>query len=175
MNTDWTRNVTFSCPTGQGRIVDMICREEDVLQIRFDAFRNEWTRRVRFHAAVALNRFREALARHIRWEEESLFEEYEKRCLESELAKVRSHHQEHERMIGLAARIDEEIAETMAPNSDPALEAEIDAQVAELARALTAHRQIELHEVGCWLDKALTDAQIDEIATELEERGRPLS
>ena len=158
-----------------GRLAELVSGAETVIKDRLATFRQHWLKRDAFHAAVAFERFREALVRHVRWEEESLFEEVERRCRVEELPTVRRHHLEHEKLEAMAERLSGMLASAIDSRPPPAQEIELDRVAGELSHLLEAHRECELREVCCKLDAVLTSAEIDEIAQELDERGRPRS
>jgi len=161
---------TGEAPAGEGRLCHLAEREEQQLGCCLDGFLQAWRAADLPRALVAFAWFREAMNRHMRWEEESLFEEVEKRAAVPELRRVRAHHLQHEAIGTLADRIHESLERSL---SIPApADAALTADVAALESLVHAHRKLEHDEVCQHLDAVLEEPAVKEIESELEERGR---
>jgi hemerythrin-like domain-containing protein len=160
---------------GNGPLCRMVMRETESLAASYDRFRDAWDRRDVLNASIAFELFREALSRHIQWEEDCLFEEWEKRCTVPELKEVRQHHRQHELADRLTERVERLLRRRLGLGA--ALDDELVVAIFELENLLKSHERAELHEVCCRLDAILSDVELGEIhaelAVELEERGRP--
>ena len=154
-----------------GPICRMVLREKESLLDYYRRFRDLWDKRELSEAMTAYDRFHEAFSRHMRWEEESLFEEWEKRCPSHELRAVRKHHQQHEMTEELLEKVDQLLGRRFA--FGPAIDDEIAVVLYALENAMVSHANAELNEVAARLDPVLTDGEVEEIADELETRGRP--
>lgn len=154
-----------------GPVCQMVRREKEHLLNVYRRFRELWDRREIAAARTSFAHFQEAVTRHMRWEEESLFEEWEKRCPAHELRSVRRHHQQHEMAQELLEKIDQLLARRFA--FGPAIDDEVAVALYALENALVSHADAELKDVAARLDPILTDGEVAEIADELETRGRP--
>jgi hypothetical protein len=92
--------------SANGRLSQLVGQENQFLLETYRSFEEAWAEHDLPRAALAFAWFREAQEKHMRWEEESLFEEFEKRCTESELRQVRAHHFKHEAISNVARRSD---------------------------------------------------------------------
>lgn len=156
-----------------GPVCRMVQRERDCLQTCYRQFRDHWDNRDLPAAMTAFDRFHEALIRHMRWEEESLFEEWEKRCPVHELRTVRKHHQQHELTEELLDKVDQLLGRRYA--FGPAIDDDVAVALYALENAIVSHSNTELNEVAARLDPMLSAGEIEEIADELQTRGRPRS
>jgi hypothetical protein len=154
-----------------GPVCRMVLREKERLLDSYRRFRDQWDRRDIGAARSAFERFSDALTRHMRWEEESLFEEWEQRCPVHELRSVRRHHQQHEMTLELLAKIDQLLARRFAFGA--AVDDDLAVVLYALETAMVSHADAELNEVAARLDPVLSDGEVAEIADELETRGRP--
>lgn len=165
-----TEQSPCGCSGTCGRVSRMVGREITAMQHTYSAFREAWTRRDFPRAAIAFSWLREALNLHMRWEEESLFEEFEKRCSVPELRKVRAHHFEHEAISTLTGRIANLLEQRS--GAGRTVDDDLGTALCELDTHLREHQQIELDQICVPLDHVLSDGMLSEIETELCERGR---
>lgn len=153
----------------EGRLSRLADREEDNLATCYAEFKKAWAASDAPRALVAFAWFREALDRHMKWEEESLFEEYEARCTVPELKAVHRHHLEHEAIRALTGRIQRAMETRMGwatPRED-----ELGFDLTQLDALVHEHRRLEHDQICRPLDAWLTEPQVLEIETELAERG----
>lgn len=153
-----------------GPVCRMVAHECDCLQAYYRAFRDPWDRRDLPAAMAAFDRFHEAFTRHMRWEEESLFEEWEKRCPAHELRAVRKHHQQHELTEELLGKVDQLLARRYA--FGPSVDDDLAVALYALENAVVSHTNAELREIAARLDPVLSVGEVEEIADELETRGK---
>lgn len=164
---------TESVRPPNGPVCRLVRRERDCLQAYYRDFRERWDRRDLSAAMAAFDRFHEAFTRHMRWEEESLFEEWEKRCPSHELRAVRKHHQQHELAEELLGKVDQLLGRRYALG--PAIDDDVTVLLYALENAMVSHSSAELTDVAARLDPMLSVGEVAEIADELETRGRPHS
>lgn len=155
----------------EGPVCRMVLREKEHLMECYRRFRELWDRREIPGARTVFEHFQEAVTRHMRWEEESLFEEWERHCPVHELAAVRRHHQQHELTLELLDKIDQLLARRFA--FGPATDDDVAVVLYALENALVSHADAELHDVAARLDPVLSVGEVAEIEEELETRGRP--
>ena len=148
----------------------MVGRETEFFDVMYESFKEAWSQEDAPRAWNAFQWLREALIKHMRWEEESLFEELELRCSESELRRVRAHHLRHEALESLLERIGKLLDEYVecCDGSGGAL----GQALCELDTLLREHRVIEISQVCYPLDQVLEEHMVTEIEMELCERGR---
>lgn len=156
--------------TRAGPLCRMVSEENDALTARYDRFRDAWDRRDVSNAFIAFDRFRQGLLRHLQWEEDSLFREWEKHLRPAEDGELRRHRAQHQVADRLSARVEQLIARRMGIGPD--VDDELVIAVYELENLLASHHRAELHEVCCRLDAILSDEEVDEVSTSLRKCGR---
>lgn len=152
---------------GSGPLCRMVARENEHLATLYDCFRDAWDRRDMGNAAIGFERFREALLKHVKWEQHALFEEWEKRCRDFERIPMAVHARQHEVVTALTARVDQLLRRRMGLGTE--LDDELVLAIYELENLLASHRQAELHEVCCRLDALLSDTEVDALGAGLED------
>jgi len=151
-----------------GPLRRMVARECETLAANYGCFRESWDRRDIGRAVVNFERFRDANVLHMKWEESTLLEEFERRCRSTERFEIQRHRRHHEIAVLLCERLARLLASRMgvgAPVDD-----EITVAINELEGVVCAHRQSELDEVCARLDAVLSDVELHELEEAFERR-----
>lgn len=156
--------------SGTGPISRMVAEEAASIRATYDSVRAAWDARALPNAAQSLAWLSAQLEQHMRWEEESLFEELELRADLPGLRRVRKHHLGHESL----ARELESVLTLMArrQGAGSSLDDELELALSGLERSIQDHAARELDDVCCPLDNALGPEMVETIRSELVERGR---
>jgi hypothetical protein len=117
-------------------------------------------------ALYLFEHFRKAFERHQRWEEESLFEEYERLATGEQLRRALCHHRHHQEILRLSTDVLELLARRLLVGHE--VDAALEARLLAMESLLDAHGREELFEVCGTLDRELSDETVRMIAEELE-------
>jgi hemerythrin-like domain-containing protein len=153
----------------EGLLERWVQEEQSKLGDVYAEFRKAWDERDTVTALYAFEGFRKNMNRHMKWEEESLFEEYEKRASIAELHAVRRHHMLHESADSIAIGVLKLLARRL--TLGPEVDLQIADRLASLESLLARHRDVEMYEICAPLDESLGGGELDEIHEELVERG----
>lgn len=154
---------------GTGPISRMVSEETASIQATLESVRAAWDARALPNAARSLAWLSTQLERHMRWEEESLFEELELRANLLGLRRVRAHHLDHEALARELELVSSLLARRRTGGED--LDEGLEAALGGLERKVQEHGALEL-DACCPLDNALAPEMVEMIHTELIERGR---
>lgn len=155
-----------SMPPCDRRLEALVLREHEKIHDLDTDFQEAWSRREAVHGLYAFQKFREALNRHLGWEEGPLLHAYARRVAEVEPHYLDRHRRQHAQIRKVCLDVLELIGRRIVVGS--AMDGDIADRLTALEQLLERHRDGETLGICAALERALDAPELEILAGALE-------